>query len=258
MRGPGGCWSPSHLNRIPVLTRVSFVFLTDMSMIPPEYFPTLLLTAGAFGTCISTWLLIRRSRCPPFPPGPSPDPVIGNLRHMGSGNLEFVFEKWGKKYGGFSSWCGRGNQVLSLSQSSVTGPLNHVLVLGQHLVVLNSFNDARELLDHRGGIYSSRPRLVTFSEMCVSSPAFVPSVSAAIYEIPIVGWDGDQSSLRCIPDRAGKNIAESFKRSSVPVISMTMPRCRRESHTLFLRAWVKLQRNSETTLNGKPYRPLPR
>ena len=53
---------------------------------------------GAFGASV-TWLLIRRSRRPPFPPGPSPDPIIGNLRQMGSGNLEHVFSEWGKEYG---------------------------------------------------------------------------------------------------------------------------------------------------------------
>jgi hypothetical protein len=42
-------------------------------------------------------------------------------------------------------------------------------VLGQHLVILNSFDAARELLDHRGGAYSGRPRLVTFSEMYAES-----------------------------------------------------------------------------------------
>lgn len=45
------------------------------------------------------WLLIRRSRRPPFPPGPSPDPIIGNLRQMKSGGLEYMFVDWGKEYG---------------------------------------------------------------------------------------------------------------------------------------------------------------
>ena len=59
---------------------------------------TPLLVAGAFWVSI-TFLLIRRSRRPPLPPGPSPDPVIGNVRQMGSGNLEHVFRQWGKEYG---------------------------------------------------------------------------------------------------------------------------------------------------------------
>lgn len=103
----------------------------------------LLLLSAALGLGISALFLIHRSRRLPFPPGPPSDPIIGNLRQMGSGNLEFVFEKWGKEY----------------------GPINHASVLGQHLVIINSFKTAHELLDLRGGIYSGRPRLVTFSEM---------------------------------------------------------------------------------------------
>ena len=44
-------------------------------------------------------------------------------------------------------------------------------MLGQHLIILNSFDIAHELLDSRGGIYSNRPRLVTFSEMCATPSA---------------------------------------------------------------------------------------
>ena len=60
--------------------------------------PTPLFVAGAVLVGI-TWLLIRQSRRPRLPPGPSPDPLIGNVRQMGSGNLEHVFSKWAKEYG---------------------------------------------------------------------------------------------------------------------------------------------------------------
>jgi hypothetical protein len=60
--------------------------------------------------------------------------------------------------------AGEGTHIQSFY---ITGPINHASVLGQHLVILNSFEVSRELLDLRGGVYSSRPRLVTFSEMYV-------------------------------------------------------------------------------------------
>ena len=123
---------------------------------------------------------------------------------MGSGNLEFVFEKWGKEYGESSSWHSAGDRI---SKSTVAGPVNHVSVLGQHLVVLNSFDDAHELLDHRGGIYSSRPRLVTFSEMHAILHDHPPRTSDA-YGSPNLGWDGVPSSLRCILGPAGENTGE--------------------------------------------------
>ena len=99
-------WPPLHLKRASGSTKATLVFPTTMSITSLVDFPPSLLVAGAFCVGISTWLLVRRLRRLPFPPGPSPDPVIGNLRQMGSGNLEFVFEKWGKEYGQFSSWHG--------------------------------------------------------------------------------------------------------------------------------------------------------
>jgi len=43
--------------------------------------------------------LVRRSRSTPFPPGPRPDPLIGNVRQMGSNDLHVLAEQWAKKYG---------------------------------------------------------------------------------------------------------------------------------------------------------------
>lgn len=43
----------------------------------------------------------------------------------------------------------------------------HVSVFGKDLIVLSTFEDARELMDKRGAIYSSRPRFVLLLEMCV-------------------------------------------------------------------------------------------
>ncbi|KAF9645975.1 cytochrome P450 [Thelephora ganbajun] len=89
---------------------------------------------------ISKW---KGSQSLPYPPGPPPDPIIGNARAMGSDELERVFAAWGKKY----------------------GDVNYVTVVGQPIIVLNSYQAARDLLEKRSGIYSSRPRMVMLSEL---------------------------------------------------------------------------------------------
>ena len=46
---------------------------------------------------VSKW---RGSQPRLYPPGPPPDPIIGNARAMASDELERVFAAWGKEYGG--------------------------------------------------------------------------------------------------------------------------------------------------------------
>ena len=45
------------------------------------------------------------------------------------------------------------------------GDVNYVKVFSQPLVILNSFQAAKDLLERRGAIYSDRPRMVLLSEL---------------------------------------------------------------------------------------------
>lgn len=45
------------------------------------------------------------------------------------------------------------------------GDVIYVHILGRPMVIVNSFNAAKELMDSRGANYSDRPRLVLLSEL---------------------------------------------------------------------------------------------
>lgn len=74
----------------------------------------------------------------PYPPGPKPKILLGNLLDIPAKNLSKVYVEWGKRY-----------------QSSIL----HAEVAGNHIVILNSVKDAKELLERRSQIYSDRPRI---------------------------------------------------------------------------------------------------
>ena len=54
---------------------------------------------------------------------------------------------------------------FNLTHTSSPGPIVYASMFGKRLIILNSFEVSRDLLQKRGSIYSSRPRLVAFSEM---------------------------------------------------------------------------------------------
>lgn len=91
-------------------------------------------------------LLIRRLRAArslPLPPGPKSLPIIGNILDMPTEEEWKTFSAWGDTYGDLMS----------------------VTILGQPIIILNSFKHASALLDKRSGIYSSRPRLMMGGEI---------------------------------------------------------------------------------------------
>ncbi|KAI9567804.1 cytochrome P450 [Boletus coccyginus] len=95
-----------------------------------------------------SYALYRRLTRPkppaPFPPGPKPLPVLGNVADLTSKELWLQAERWAKQY----------------------GRITHLHVVGQSLVFLNTPEVAFELMDKRGAIYSDRPHLVMVGELC--------------------------------------------------------------------------------------------
>ncbi|TFY68456.1 hypothetical protein EVJ58_g998 [Rhodofomes roseus] len=86
---------------------------------------------------------MRQRHFRPLPPGPKRLPLLGNLHQLPSGSQEHTFKSWAKKY----------------------GDLIYAEFIGHRTLIVNSPKVARDLLDKRGGIYSSRPRLVTMVEL---------------------------------------------------------------------------------------------
>ncbi|KAI0058840.1 cytochrome P450 [Artomyces pyxidatus] len=74
-----------------------------------------------------------------LPPGPRPHLLLGNLLDLPTGGSEWLaFERMSKKYG---------------------SDLLHFHVPGSHILTINSYKAANDLLDKKSSIYSDRPRL---------------------------------------------------------------------------------------------------
>ena len=102
---------------------------------------------GVVGFLLSIWaFLVRfRSKSRRLPPGPPRLPMIGNLHQAPQQDPWRKYQDWSKEYG----------PIFSLQYG-----LNTIIMLGTH-------EAARDLLDKRSNIYSSRPRVVMGGE-CVS------------------------------------------------------------------------------------------
>ncbi|KAK0199220.1 cytochrome P450 [Desarmillaria ectypa] len=105
------------------------------SLATSSNFGSNLLALGTF-FWVAICIIRRRSRSSlPLPPGPKGYPFIGNLFDVPVEREWETWARWRKKYGDISS----------------------VTVLGQTIVVLNSYPFAKELLDDRSAKYSDRP-----------------------------------------------------------------------------------------------------
>ncbi|KAI0029065.1 cytochrome P450 [Vararia minispora EC-137] len=102
-----------------------------------------LLVAMAVLFCVFTVNRIF-SRKDSYPPGPPGLPLVGNLFDLPKDYAWIALTRYGKKY----------------------GDLVHLNVLGQHIIVINSYRAAVEMLDRKGSIYSDRPTFVMGSELC--------------------------------------------------------------------------------------------
>lgn len=97
----------------------------------------------AVGVLLVFYALHRKHRRAKLPPGPPRLPIIGNLHQAPSVRAWVTYQKWIEEY----------------------GPIVSADFAGTTVIVLGDYQTARELLDKRGNMYSSRPRMVMASEL---------------------------------------------------------------------------------------------
>ncbi|KAM5343546.1 hypothetical protein ACJ41O_012083 [Fusarium nematophilum] len=103
------------------------------------------LGLGLLGTVI-IWRLISyllACRKGPLPPGPKPAPLIGNLHQLPRSLQWLHLYHWSKQY----------------------GPVMHLSMGGQPLIILSTHQAAHDLLNRRSARYSDRPRMVMAGEL---------------------------------------------------------------------------------------------
>ncbi|KAH9908312.1 cytochrome P450 [Xylariomycetidae sp. FL2044] len=130
----------------PSLTTCRETFNVKLGM--PTAMATLLLnlTIG-LGAIAILWHVVRWSRRPglPLPPGPPPLPILGNLLQAPKSHSWLRYHTWSQAY----------------------GPVMHLNMLGQPIIILSSSKAAQDLLAKRGARYSDRPRSVMAAELAL-------------------------------------------------------------------------------------------
>jgi len=108
---------------------------------------------------LAAFLAIRdhqRRRGLPYPPGPRPLPLIGNLFDIPKEFSWLTYTQLSKKYG-MIYFAVRGHLTEGMA-----GDILSFRAFGQVIVVLNSIKVNKDLLERRPDIYSDRPVIPIF------------------------------------------------------------------------------------------------
>ena len=96
----------------------------------------------------------------PLPPGPPPLPMVGNLFDMPTRNMPPALHELSKKYGQHRVRFLLPHRFLIRWSYNLAGDVMYMDILGNPTVVLDSYEAAIALLEHRSATTSDRPRLV--------------------------------------------------------------------------------------------------
>ncbi|KAJ7803147.1 cytochrome P450 [Mycena olivaceomarginata] len=96
------------------------------------------------------WQRKSKTQAGALPPGPTPVPILGNVRDLTAKELWLTATKWAKEFG----------KAASPFYS------REPLTIGSSLIVWNSPEATMDLLDRKGSIYGDKPSLVMAGELC--------------------------------------------------------------------------------------------
>ncbi|KIK53247.1 hypothetical protein GYMLUDRAFT_179168 [Collybiopsis luxurians FD-317 M1] len=88
--------------------------------------------------------IVSRYRSGKLPPGPRRLPLIENLLDMPTEQEWLTWAEWGRRY----------------------GPISSATVFGQHMIIVNSSEIAANMFAKKSSIYSDRPLLTMFGDLC--------------------------------------------------------------------------------------------
>ena len=157
-----------------------------------------------FGCIVLRQLIKSRSGNPkglPLPPGPKGYPLIGNLFDMPIVNPWLVYDEWRKIYG--------KSLIIDLLSSDFIyfiGDMIYFNVLGQHFLILGSFERTTDLFEKRSSNYSDRMRLPMITELYVSD-----FFNSNLMKRKLVSeWNGISTSVFCLMARGGEDTGDHF------------------------------------------------
>ncbi|KAJ7496794.1 cytochrome P450 [Mycena latifolia] len=109
----------------------------------PQDSKTLILALGAAAFIAALYNAKRKKNVAPYPPGPKPLPILGNVFDLPQSQSWLAFSELAKQH----------------------GPIVHLRVLGKSIIILNDVNAAIQMLDKKSRVYSNRPNLVMCGEL---------------------------------------------------------------------------------------------
>lgn len=90
----------------------------------------------------------------PYPPGPAPSFIWGNRNDLSAPHVWKRYAEWANEYGMLVSFFILTHLHLNLLN---LGNILHLRIFNKKIIILNSLEDAVELLERRSKVYSSRP-----------------------------------------------------------------------------------------------------
>ena len=116
------------------------------------------LAISLFFYILSVFRDHRRRGGLPYPPGPPPRPIIGNILDIPKDAPWTAYVDMSRKYGTNDITCDTCSSLLKLTPVFQDDVIC-LRVFSEVVIVLNSLSALKDLLEKRGNLYSERPPL---------------------------------------------------------------------------------------------------